>query len=792
VRISTSWLSDWVDTGWDAATLAHRLTMAGLEVEAVEPAAPAFSGVVVARVLERAPHPDADKLSVCKVEFGGSEPAQVVCGAANARAGMTAALALPGAELPGGMKIRKAKLRGVESAGMLCSARELGLGESHAGILDLPADLVAGQDLRTALGLDDTVLELAITPNRGDALSVAGVAREVAAISGATLRPPVIEPVVAALGESFEVRLLAPEACPKFVGRVIRGVRSDAVTPPWMVERLRRAGLRPVSPIVDVTNYVMLELGQPMHAYDLRRLRGRVEVRYAREGEQLELLDGKTVQLQPDVLVIADAETAVGIAGVMGGEKSGIAADTRDVFLEVAFFQPAAVAGRARRFGMHTDASQRFERGVDPRLQERAMERATRLLLEVAGGEAGPVVVTQDAGSLPERGAILLDTTRMARQLGISLPRQDVEAILRRLGMQVAAAGDRLRVTPPSHRFDLLIPEDLVEEVARLHGYDAIPAIDATMPQLVAASTERSVPRERVMALLADRGYQEAITYSFISQDVQASFEPGREALGLSNPISADLAVMRRSLWPGLVLALGENIRRQQDRVRLFELGPRYLWEQGRLDERLALAGVVWGSAEPEQWGAPARAIDFHDAKGDVEAMLALAGPRSSLRFVADTLDCLHPGRSARIEIRGRTVGWIGEMHPELSRKLELKVAPILFELDYYASFESKIPVFEEISRFPAIRRDLALLVDESVTLDQIRENVSVSAGSVLKELRIFDVYRGKGIEPGRKSIALGLILQETSRTLTDADADAVIGAVVARLKNDQNATIRD
>ena len=792
MRISTSWLSEWVDTGWDAATLAHRLTMSGLEVEAIEPAAPAFSGVVVARVTGRAPHPDADKLSVCTVDFGGTEPVQVVCGAANARAGMTAALALPGAELPGGLKIRKASLRGIESGGMLCSARELGLGDSHAGILDLPAEFAPGQDLRVALGLDDTVLELAVTPNRGDALSMAGVAREVAAISGAALRPPAVEPVAASIPDRFEVRLAAPEACPKFAGRVIRGVRSDASTPPWMVERLRRAGLRAVSPIVDVTNYVMLELGQPMHAYDLRRLRGRIDVRLAREGEQLELLDGKTVTLQADVLVIADAEAAVGIAGVMGGEKSGIAADTCDVFLEVAYFQPPAVAGRARRFGMHTDASQRFERGVDPRLQERAMERATRLLLDIAGGQAGPAVVTQDQAWLPERNAIVLDTTRMARLLGVNLPRVDVESILRRLGMQVAAAGDTLSVIPPSHRFDLAIPEDLVEEVARLHGYDAIPAIDAPMPQQAAPSTERSVRRERVMALLADRGYQEVITYSFVSPGMQALFEPGQQALALSNPISADLGVMRRSLWPGLALALGENVRRQQDRVRLFELGTRFVVESGQMVESLSLAGIAWGAAEPEQWGSANRPVDFHDVKGDIEALLSLAGPLARARFAAEALPCLHPGRSAKIVIGERSVGWVGELHPEVSSRLELKVAPILFELDYLGSFSAEIPVFVQISKFPAIRRDLAFLVDETVTLDQIRENVSVSAGSVLKELRIFDVYRGQGIEPGRKSVALGLILQETSRTLTDADADTVVAAVVASLKNDQNATIRD
>lgn len=792
MRVSTAWLAEWVRTGWDTETLAQRLTMAGFEVEAIERAAGPFSGVVVARVLERRPHPDADKLSVCIVDDGTAEPVQVVCGAANAREGMTAALARVDAELPGGMKIRRAALRGVESAGMLCSARELGMGDSHDGILDLPGHLATGQDLREALGLDDAVLELSLTPNRGDALSMTGVAREVAALSGLPFAPPEVEPVTASTRERFEVRLSAPEACPKFAGRVIRGVSPEARTPFWMVERLRRAGLRPVSPVVDVTNYVMLELGQPMHAYDLRRLKGHIDVRYAREGERLQLLDGQEIALQPDVLVIADAEAAVGVAGVMGGLKSGIADDTTDVFLEVAFFAPEAVAGRARRFGMHTDASQRFERGVDPRLQERAMERATQLLLDVAGGRPGPTVITQEKAHLPARSSILLDPARVERILGIDIPRQEIESLLRRLGMQVAGAGERLGVIPPSHRFDIAIPEDLVEEVARLHGYGAIPATPASMPQCPAPSTEANVRRERAMVLLADRGYQEAITYSFVPAELQSLFAPGREALALSNPISADLAVMRRSLLPGLVLALRENIRRQQDRVRLFELGTSFEVEQGRLTELLTIGGLSWGEASVEQWGMPRRPVDFYDVKADVVALLSLARPVAELKFASAEVASLHPGRSARIEAGGELLGWLGELHPEISKQLELKNPPIVFELYVKPSFSSELPVYKEISKFPFIRRDLALVVPDEISLAQIRESVSVSAGSALKELRVFDVYRGQGIEPGRKSVALGLILQETSRTLTDAEADSVVAAVVARLKIDLNATLRD
>ncbi len=791
MRISSTWLREWVDSGWDVPTLAERLTMAGFEVEAVEPAAPAFEGVVTARITERNAHPDAEKLSVCTVDDGTGVALQVVCGAANARAGMTVALARVGARLPGGVTIKRARLRGVESAGMLCSARELGLSVAHEGILDLPPGLVPGSDLREALSLDDSILELSLTPNRGDAMSICGIAREVAALSGTRLTPPHIEPVAAAIGDRFEVRLLEPAACPRFAGRVIRGIAADAATPLWMTERLRRAGLRAISPVVDVTNYVMLELGQPMHAYDLRRLDQRIEVRYARPGERLVLLDGSEVELATDVLVIADAAGPVGIAGVMGGEKSGIAADTSDVFLEVAFFAPEVIAGRARRHGMLTDASQRFERGVDPRLQERALERATRLLVEIAGGQPGPAVLTQDDAFLPKRPGIQLAPERVSRLLGVHVPRNEVESILRRLGMQVAGAGDRIGVIPPSYRFDVTLPEDVIEDIARIYGYDAIPAIDAQMPQVPRPASERRVARERVLTALADRDYQEVITYSFVDPALDRLLAPEGDPLGLTNPISADLAVMRRSLWPGLIGTLVENMRRQQDRVRLFELGTRFLTGGAGLVEQQSLAGLAWGTALPEQWGSAARMVDFFDLKGDVEALLRLTG-RTDVRFVADAVSCLHPGRSARLVRDDATLGWIGELHPEICRKLELRTAPVIFELDYVSSFDAQLPDAEEVSRFPAIRRDLAVVVDETVTLDEIRESVSFAASGLLRELRVFDVYRGTGIEPGRKSVALGLILQETSRTLTDADADAVVAAVVARLKNDRNASIRD
>jgi phenylalanyl-tRNA synthetase beta chain len=633
---------------------------------------------------------------------------------------------------------------------------------------------------------------LNVTPNRGDVQSMIGVAREVAAIAGRKLTPPAIEPVAAAHRAKFEVRLEAPAACPRFAGRVIQGVDPAVRTPLWMRERLRRAGLRPISPVVDVTNYVMLELGQPMHAYDLRRLDTRIEVRFARAAERLTLLDGGEIAIGPDTLVIADSAGPVGLAGVMGGEKSGIAADTTDVFLEVAFFSPDAIAGRARRYGLITDASQRFERGVDPRGQERALERATRLLTEIAGGRPGPTVLTQSEAHQPKRPGVTLRPERVASLLGIEIPRSEIEDILRRLGMQVAGAGDMLGVIPPSHRFDITIEQDLIEEIGRIYGYDEIPKRDARMPQRPQPVTEQAVTRERLRLALVDRGYQEAITYGFVDARLQRLLFPARETLPVANPISAELGEMRVSLWPGLVEALRFNLRRQQERVRLFEVGTRFEVEHGNLTECQSIAGLVAGPALPEQWGADKRAADFYDLKSDVEALFALTGRSDAISYVAARHDCLHPGRGAAVMDGATRLGWLGQLHPEIARKLELRDAPWVFELAIDPSFHVEVPVFREISRFPRIRRDLAVVVDEPVTLDDLRRSVNLAAKGLLRELHVFDVYRGKGVEPGRKSIALGLILQETSRTLTDGEADAVIAAVIERVQGDWKAGIRE
>ncbi len=820
MRVPYQWLREWVPVPWEAPELGERLTMAGFELEALEPAAPPFSGVVVAEILETAPHPQADKLCVCRVAAGEGEPVQIVCGASNARAGLRTALARVGAMLPGEVRIKAAKLRGIASQGMLCSAKELGLAEASAGILELPADAPVGEDLRGYLALDDYVLELNVTPNRGDALSVLGIAREVAALGGRPLGGPRIEPIAARHGDRIGVHLDAPAACPKFAGRVIRGVNNRAATPQWMRERLRRAGMRSIGPIVDVTNYVMLELGQPLHAYDVARLRGEIRVRMAKAGEPVTLLDGRRVTLDPDVLVIADGEGAVGIAGIMGGERTAVSAGTVDVFLEGAYFSPDAVAGRARRLVSQTDASQRFERGVDPGHQERAMERATELIYAIAGGSPGAVAVTQAGEYLPRRLPVRLRRSQVARLLGAPVDPARIEAIFGSLQMSVARTTEGWAITPPSHRFDIAIEADLIEEIARIEGYGTFAEADAQAAQRFGSLPEEIPPEGRVLESLAARGYHEAITYAFVDPALQSRLFPDREALPLANPIASDLSVMRVSLWPGLLRAALENQRRQQDRIRLIEHGARFAMTRGTLEEIDSLAGLALGPRLPEQWGGPAEArapVDFFDVKADVQSLLAATGDRDAFTFEAAALSCLHPGRAARILRRGadgagvsgrqrspddqaaggrtagrQAVGWIGELHPRLTRELGLAAPPILFELDFHAALRIERPRAQEISRFPQVRRDIAVVVDEAVTLSALRDRVTLAASSLLREVRIFDVYRGSGVEQGRKSVALGLIFQEFSRTLTDEDVDRAVASIVADLCAGLGARIRE
>jgi phenylalanyl-tRNA synthetase beta chain len=764
--------------------------MAGLEVESIAPVAPPFAGVVVGEVLAVERHSNADKLSVCRVTTTGADKLQIVCGAKNVRAGIKVAVAKVGAQLPGGVEIKPARLRDVESQGMLCSARELGLGDDHQGIMELGSDAVLGRDLRQALDLDDKIIEVNATPNRGDCMSVLGIARDFAA---AKLRRFLTHPVSAVPAKDvapFPVSISAPDGCEKFVGRVIRGIRADAQSPPWLVERLRRVGHQSISPVVDVTNYVMLELGQPMHAYDLGKLAGSIDARWAKPKESITLLDGKEYALAPDMLVIADEKGAVGLAGVMGGERTAISAETRDVFLEVAHFVPAAVAGRARSLGLMTDATQRFERGVDPTLPERAMERATALLVAIAGGEPG---ATQVVTAVKARDArVAVRRARIGRLLGVTVPDSEVLEILQSISADVAATADGWQVKVPPHRFDLAIEADLIEEVARLRGYYTIAEIDQRAGRKAQTVTEKQADPDRLAHALADRGYREAITYSFVDPAVQRRLFPEETPLTLANPISAELSEMRVSLWPGLLLAVRENLRRQQPRVRLFELGRRYLQRPGGLQEIETFAGVICGRRWNEQWGADRTQADFYDLKGDLEALFALTDSAAEFSFEAASLSCLRPGRSARIQRNGASIGWVGELHPAHVHELDLTYAPYVFELDLKSAFSAKIPSYKEISKFPSIRRDISVVVDEKLALAELRENVSVSASGLLRDLRVFDVYRGPGIDLGRKSIALGLILQDSSRTLTDQDADAVVAAVAEKLRKELSATIRD
>jgi phenylalanyl-tRNA synthetase beta chain len=830
VKLPLSWLRDWVDwpAEWDAAELARRLTMAGFEVEAMIPAAPAFSGVVVARITQVQPHPQADRLRVCRVIWdeagagladGGAAAGaalQIVCGAPNARAGLVTALATVGATLPDGKVITAATLRGVESSGMLCSARELGLSEASEGLIELPPDAPLGVPLRRYLDLDDVVLEVNVTPNRGDAMSVLGIAREVAALSGAALKAAdAVEAGDAteaagatdlpAAADRMVAKLQPAAGAARFASCVLRAIDNTGATPWWLRERLRRAGVRSISPVVDVTNYVMLELGQPMHAYDLAKLHGGLAARRARSGERLQLLDGREIELGEDVLVIADGKAAVGLAGVMGGVRTAIGRESRDIVLEVAWFAPAAIAGRARRYGLTTDASQRFERGVDWRGQERALARAVRLIRQIAGGAAGPVALAERARELPRTPTVALRPQRLERLLGAAVAGPEVERRLGALGMAVARRRGGWQVRPPPWRFDIAIEVDLIEEVVRLGGFDSIEERAATVPIVPHAAPSRQVDQRVVMRTLAARGYQEVITFAFVDPALQRQLFGEQPSIELANPIAAELAVMRSSLWPGLIGAARENLRRQQPRVRLFEIGSRFgivpavagvaggdVAVVGKYREQQMLAGIALGTRLPEQWGSEAAPLDFYDIKGDVESLLALAGGSAPMSFAPAEVPCLHPGRSACIRRGDTAVGVVGELHPRLVGALDLTYAPILFELEYAVALRTELAQFREVSRFPRIRRDISLTVPERIAFASVRERVSVTASSLLKELRVFDVYQGKGVEPGRKSLALGLILQDLSRTLTDEDADRLVRAVLDDLQTNLDARIRE
>lgn len=789
MKVSYEWLKEFVAVSDSAQQVADRLSLSGLEVAAVEAAVPALEGLLVGEVLGVEKHPDADKLSVCLVTTGGNETHQIVCGAPNVRAGMKAPVILPGEKLPDGTKIKKAKLRGVESSGMLCSARELGLSEDHAGLMELPSDAPVGKSFGGYLGSGDSIIEIEITPNRGDCLGMIGVARDISALYDKDLCRPKADEVPAEIEDKVDVSLEAPEACPTFLGRVIRNINFNAETPLWMRERLRRAGIRPVSPVVDVTQYVMVELGQPMHGYDVREIRGGIVVRFAKQGEKLVLLDGTERTLEPDMLVIADAERVLGLAGIMGGEGSGVQGDTTGIYLECAWFNPVFINGRPRRLGLHTDAGYRFERGVDPCMQRRAIERATQLLTDIAGGKPGPVIETRDDQHQPARNDIELRRARLSSILGIEIPDADVERILSRLGMPPKRTTLGWRVSAPSHRFDVEIEEDLIEEVGRIFGYEHIEPAQYPNAQPMVAVPEAEVPLRHLRESLVQRGYQEVVTYSFVPESLQRLLA-GESGLALANPITADMTHMRLNLWSGLLQVLQHNLNRQQRRVRIFETGLRFISQANELKQENVISGLVFGSAHPEQWGLPERSVDFADVKVDVEALLANAA--AEYRFAAASHPALHPGQSAQVFLGERAIGWLGAIHPNIIKELDLAGRPFVFELEMAPLQATTVPRMHEISKFPAIRRDLAVLVKEDIVASELLRNAQQAAGETLKEVNIFDVYRGAGVDSGLKSVALSLILQDSSRTLTDEDVDTIMNRVASRLQESLGAQLRD
>ncbi|MDD5390439.1 MAG: phenylalanine--tRNA ligase subunit beta [Gallionellaceae bacterium] len=784
MQFSEAWLRSLVNPALNTQELGHLLTMAGLEVEALEPVAPAFEQVVVAEILSAEKHPNADRLQVCQVNVGEAQPLTIVCGAPNARAGMKTACALVGAVLPGDFQIKQAKVRDVASFGMLCSSKELGIAGDAAGIMELPATATVGQPLRQWLNLDDHLITLKLTPNRGDCLSLNGIAREVAALAAVPFTPVDSAPVAAACDATFPIGIAAEAACPRYCGRVIRGIDAGAVSPAWMVERLERSGLRAIHPVVDVTNYVLLELGQPMHGFDLALLRGGIQVRMARVGEPLALLNEQSITLSEDTLAIADDSGALALAGIMGGAASAVSASSTDIFLEAAHFDPDAIAGRARRYGLSTDSSHRFERGVDPELPRLAMERATRLILDICGGECGPI--SEVGHGVAARAPIAFRPARVRRLLGFDLADATMRDILQRLDLRVAGEGETWTVTAPSHRFDITGEVDLIEEIARVHGYDAIPVVAPRgQASLLPAEEGKRSPLD-LKKLMVARGYQEIITYSFISQELDQDFRATGAALPLLNPIASQMGVMRGSLMGGLMQALKHNLNHGQERLRLFEIGRAFLSAEADAQPRHA-AGLAYGAARAEQWGEPTRGVDFFDVKADVEALVHPL----PVAFAPAEHPALHPGQCARISLEGVAVGWLGTLHPRLVLSHGLARAPILFELDLSALLTGEAPRYQGVPRLPAVRRDIAVVVDEKQPLATLLSTVRAAMPALISDFSLFDVYQGQGVEQGKKSLAFKMLLQHTQKTLTESEIESAVQEVVGILNDQFNASLR-
>lgn len=798
MKVSEQWLRTWVNPAISRSELMAQLNMAGLEVAAAIPAAKNFSGVVVGQINEIIKHPKNEKLSVCTVDIGHKLPLSIVCGANNVRKNQLVACALIGAKIPDHPAIVKTEIQQVTSEGMLCSQAELGLAENSDGIWELPPGSTIGADLWQLLQLDDHIFDIELTPNRGDCLSVRGLSREIAVLNRSEMTPPFIAPISKQINDEITVQLDAPIDCPHYVGRVIRSCNNNVKTPLWMQEQLRRSGIRAINPVVDIMNYVMLELGQPLHAFDLVFVQQPVVVRRANNNEILELLNGQQVTLNENMLVIADSKQSLALAGIMGGMHSSVTENTTDIFIESAYFNPLIIAGRARQLGFSSDAAYRFERGVDPQLQGTAIERATALLVEITQGEPGPISEFTVKNDLPKSDEINLRRDRIKRILGIEISDHELTTILNYLGMSLTPNKQGWNVIAPSYRFDIAREIDLIEEIARIYGYQKIPHHNPTLPLIFLSQPESRLTLSRLRYLLVDRGFQEVITYSFVSKQLQELVDPKHSALELSNPLSPEMAVMRTTLWSGLLTTLIYNQNRQQSRLKIFEIGLRFLPEENALNQAKALkqelmiAGLIAGNAYTEQWGVNNRSFDFYDIKNDLQALLALSGKSEEFMFVPQAHSALHTGQTCAIIYNHNILGYCGALHPIISIALGIDGPVYLFECKIDDLIQATLPQFKPISKFPAIRRDLAFVMDQKITAQQIQDCIKQSAGNLLVNLQLFDIYQGKGITEGHKSIAIGLTFQHAEKTLVESEINELVDGVINTLKKQFNVVLRD
>ena len=790
MKFSENWLREWVNPSINTDQLCEQLTMAGLEVDGIESAAVDITGVVVAEVKSVDAHPDADKLKVCQVN-NGKEDLTIVCGAANVRVGLKTALANVGASIPGMTKLKPAKLKGITSNGMLCSAKELGIGEDHTGIMELSNELEVGKDISEALDANDQIIEISLTPNRGDCLSIKGIAREVSVLNQLPLNQTNFQTIEETSSKIRNVRLDAEDACARYCGRVIENVDATVASPVWLSERLRRSGVRSINIIVDITNYVMLEIGQPMHAFDQNKLQGDISIRYADKDEKVTLLDENDYEVLPDTLVIADESGPIAMAGIMGGQNSAVQKDSNDIFLESAFFLPEAIIGKARQYGLHTDSSHRFERGVDPGIQKQAIERATSLILTHCGGKPGPIKEEISEPNLPINPDVLLRKERITRLLGVSLEDSFIESVFEKLELSYKNKENQWLVKAPSHRFDIKLEVDLIEELVRIHGYNEIKAISPQSRLNMKQLDNKQILRDSCRSTLINRDYQEIISYSFVDPEINKLLKNNEESMLLANPISPDMSEMRVSLWPGILTTLQYNLKRQHSRVRLFETGLVFNGNTN-LKQNLMLAGCIYGNRYEKQWSIDNSSSDLYDVKKDIEALLSEFIDEDELIFVVGEHPMLHPGQQVSIKHSEHEIGRFGQLHPQISKQLELAGSTYLFEINMENISNSKVNQYQPISRFPAIKRDIAIVLDDKIELNEVVLELKSLASNLLTNLELFDVYHGEGIEKGKKSLALGLTFQATSSTLKDEEVEAIMDTVLAGLNNKFGATLRE